>query len=521
MSACYATILTFVKQHKTECACLVLFVTLALMGFSFHEMTYDEAQAWQIAKTASWKDIVSLIPIYEGHPPFWHLLLAVPSKLGLSWQVIYPLVGLLCMVTSAILILFKSPFPKWVRCLLPFNYFLLYQYGVIVRPYGLMIVIFLLLALLFPHKEKHPAWFVGLLAALCACHLYGIAIAGGITLAWLWEMRAERPWKIYLPELFKDKRFHYLLGLLVFVLLILGIIFLPHRGTTSIIPVPKSWVRHVIYLLFAMPAEAVLTDFQAAGHLHAVPVPWGGLLFAAGIGGLLWALVLGAFSKKNITYLLLPYLCLTILMTFYSSNHHIGLALALFIWYAWISTPNKKLPQQLQRLAKGILLLALVIPALWSARVLYLEYMFTLSPGNEIVQFLKEHHLTEQPIFAAWTAVFGAQQLDPNFQPIAVLVNMYTDHNIIANFNEGKTMGYTLPYTENTPQQIQAVYGKWRAKGLPRVVIGDAPLGLVYPEENLSQYRLVLPLKLTELWKSRLPIWTPVNVYIRINPQTY
>ena len=518
MSPCFINILSIIKQHKTECACLVLFVVSALIGFCSHELTYDEAQAWQIAKTASWKDIVTLIPVYEGHPPFWHLLLAVPAKLNMEWRVIYPLVGLGGMITCAVLILFASPFPKWVRCLLPFNYFLFYQYGIIVRPYGLMVVIMLLLALIFPQKEKHPVWFVGLLASLCACHIYGIAIAGGITLAWLWEMRTARPWKVYIPALFKDKCFYYLLGLLAFVLLIMGIVFLPHSGQTSAIPFPTSWLRHLVYLIFAMPAEAVLTDFQAAGHLHADPVPWLGLLLACGIGVLLWALVLTAFSRKNILYLLLPYLCLVVPMFFYSSNHHIGLALILFIWYAWISTPAKQLPKQLQRFAQGALVLALLVPILWSARVLYLEHTLTISPGEEIVQFLQEHHLTEQPIFTAWTAVFGAQQLDPNFQPMAVLINMYTDHNIIANFNEGKSMNYTLPYTQHTPQQTRNIYKVWREKGLPRVVIGDAPLELVYPGENFNQYYRVLSLRLTELWKARLPVWTPINVYVRVSP---
>lgn len=509
---------TLIQIHRAECICLLIFTLAALLGFHTHELFYDEAQAWQIAKTASWYDMLWVIPVGEGHPPFWHLLLAGPAKLGISWRLIYPLIGLLCMVTGAALILFKSPFPKWVRCLLPFSYFLFYQYGIVVRPYGLMVVIMFLLALTFPKRDEHPAWFVGLLAALCACHLYGIAIAGGITLAWLWEMRAARPWKTYFSALLKDKRFHYLLGLLTFVLLIMGIIFLPHSSTTAAIPLPTSWIRHLIYLLLAMPAEAVLTDFQAAGHLHTVPVPWIGLLFAAGIGSSLWAIVLCTLSKKNILYLLLPYLCLTAPMVFYSSNHHIGLALVLFIWYAWVSAPAPKLSPQLKRLAKGALALALAVPLVWSARVLYLEYTLTLFPGEEIAQFL-EGQPANQPVFAAWTAIFGEQQLDPNFQPLSVLVNMYTEHNVIDNFNSGKNIGYTQSYTKHSVPHTQAIYNSWRAKGLPATVIGNAPLWLVYPDVDLNQYRLVRSLRLTELWKARLPVWTPVNIYVRTGPQ--
>ena len=117
------------------------------MGHATHEITYDEAQAWQIAKTASWKDILLLIPFYEGHPPFWHLLLAGPAKLGLSWHTVYAILGMGCMIASGLLLFFKAPFPRWVLCLLPFNFFLFYQYGIIVRPYALMM-------LLMKHQKK-------------------------------------------------------------------------------------------------------------------------------------------------------------------------------------------------------------------------------------------------------------------------------------------------------------------------------------------------------------------------------
>ena len=82
----FSAILSFYKQHRAECLCLLLFVVLALIGLVSHEITYDEAQSWQIARTAPWKDILLLVPMYEGHPPFWHLLLAGPAKLGASWH---------------------------------------------------------------------------------------------------------------------------------------------------------------------------------------------------------------------------------------------------------------------------------------------------------------------------------------------------------------------------------------------------------------------------------------------------
>lgn len=502
---------TFIKQHRAECLCLLVFMAAALVGLCAHDPSFDEAQAWLIAKTAPWSDIVFSIPMDEGHPPFWHLLLAVPAKLGMGWQLVYPLLGLVCMGTGSVLILFKSPFPKWVRCLLPFSYFLFYQYGIIVRPYGLMWVILLLLAMTFENKDKRPGVFVGWLAALCACHVYGIAIAGGIALAWLWEIKQQCPWKDFLT----DKRFHYLLGLLAFVVLITGLIFVPHNGKNLQTTYPVAWFRQLIYLLLAMPADAVLTDFHAAGHLHTVAVPWAGLLFTAFVGLLLWTLVLTALPKKRVLYLLLPYLCLVIPMTFYSSNHHIGLALMLFVWYGWISLPAAKLPQPLQRIAVGTLILVLAVPTLWSAFVLWRECTLTLFPGKQIVAFLQQYNLTKRTLFVAWQTPPGAQRPSPNYQPLGTLLNMYTRGNILANFNDGKPIGYTQFVPATTPRQIQAVYNAWQAKGLPDVIIGEAPLELVYTGHELAgQYVPTVQFKLTELWKLRRPFAIPMHVYI-------
>jgi len=59
--------------------CISLFLALFPR---FHEPWFDEAQAWQIAKCASLKDILFTIPHYEGHTPLWHLILCCRPNLG-------------------------------------------------------------------------------------------------------------------------------------------------------------------------------------------------------------------------------------------------------------------------------------------------------------------------------------------------------------------------------------------------------------------------------------------------------
>ena len=64
---------------------VILYCVLHFVIGHYHEPWFDEAQAWQIAKCASIKEILFKIPHYEGHPPLWHLILAIPAKLGVPY----------------------------------------------------------------------------------------------------------------------------------------------------------------------------------------------------------------------------------------------------------------------------------------------------------------------------------------------------------------------------------------------------------------------------------------------------
>lgn len=511
--------LAFVKQHKIEVFCFALFIILAILGHATHEITYDEAQAWQIAKTASWKDILLLIPFYEGHPPFWHLLLAGPAKLGLSWHTVYAFLGMGCMIASGLLLFFKAPFPRWVRCLLPFNFFLFYQYGIIVRPYALMMLLMLLLAYFFPQKDQKPGLFVALLSALCMCHVYGIAIAGGITLAWLWQMRAARPWKEYLCSLCKDKRLRYMLGMLALVIVILVDITFQRAGSTFKPMHSKHLWQHLIYLFFAMPADAVITDLNSYIRSYIVLFPWLYLLLTSALGLLLWVVTWLFFPRKKILFLLLPYICLVCVMAHYFSCHHVGLALLLFIWYLWITlaedAPLTRWPSIIKTLATGLLGLALSVPVVWNLGCLYNDITIKTFTGEDIVSFLKKYHLTDEVIFSTWElSITNAKDNEghnrpgvvtsPNMQPLALLLNVFLERNIIANFNNGDPdTGYLKNEVLITPEQRVKVFEQWAPKGLPMVTIDMPVLDVVFSsKEDLNHYyRVAYVAPFYHLWK--------------------
>ena len=60
----------------------IVYLALTFIGAARHEIWYDEAQAWNIAK---YNDISGIIDFmkYEGHPPLWHFVLYPFAKAGL------------------------------------------------------------------------------------------------------------------------------------------------------------------------------------------------------------------------------------------------------------------------------------------------------------------------------------------------------------------------------------------------------------------------------------------------------
>lgn len=118
------------KKRVPECLALAAYMALLALVMSRHEPWFDEAEAWLMTRDLSLADLIFGWLRYEGHPPVWYLLLALPAKLGVPYEWGLKTVEWLCASAAAAVLLFRSPFPRAARLALPFTYFLFYQYGV-------------------------------------------------------------------------------------------------------------------------------------------------------------------------------------------------------------------------------------------------------------------------------------------------------------------------------------------------------------------------------------------------------
>ena len=176
------------KEHLHNSLILLLYIIGVAFTMYHNEPWFDVAQAWQIARCATLKEIFFVIPHYEGHTPLWYLILLPFAKSGLPYDFSLKLVNLVFSASAMAVLIWKSPFPKPIRYALPFTYFLFYQYGVISRPYSILMLGFFLAASFYKERDTKPMRFVLALFLICATCSYGIVLSGGIAILWVFEI---------------------------------------------------------------------------------------------------------------------------------------------------------------------------------------------------------------------------------------------------------------------------------------------------------------------------------------------
>lgn len=530
--------------------CVFCFYVIAMVFIAcFHEPWYDEAEAWQMARGASFSDLFFYIPHYEGHPALWYLLLAIPAKLGVPYEL--GLKSIACGVAFVYgwLLLFLSPFPRVLRLLLPFHYFFFFQYGIVSRPYGISVLCFLLMAMAFKTRKEKPVKFVIPMAFLCATSGYGIILAGGICIAWVLEICMEKNWKIFSADFWKDKRILSLaVLLLIAVLIILEI--MPREDTYAVSQAgSNSLLTRLLYTFFVMlPDSTVLTVLEGAAFLNRAMIAFPVMLIGIILGVLLLCLLISAASRKTLPYFIIPYVLFALFSAFvYFCAHHMGMMLAFTIFWLWITLedPDKysvgraiwgkvKIAESdkksLQKLGIFGLAILVIIPLYWSVTASVLDVLRPYYYGRDMAEFLKQTGLYKAKVMASYDIykpfdedeevdVYSIVNTQIVARPVAVLP--YFEHNFCLNLNMGKDSGGYALHRLASPKENEEVMNKWQEMGLPEVVIGPMNLEFVFGEEaKTASYVPVYEYPpYVDIWKaftSRYNITTKQYVYVRL-----
>lgn len=523
----------FSREHgKCDVITLIIYLLGVCTVSFFHEPWFDEAQAWAIARSGTIKEILFEIPHYEGHPPLWHLILVPFAKLGAPYELSLAVVNIFFMTLAVAVLLFKSPFPKLIRCLLPFNFFLFYQYGVVSRPYCILVLAIFLAAVCYKGRNEHPVKYLLCLTLMCAIHSMGIIIAGAFCIVWLCEIFAEKYRADKLATVFKDKRCWLMASLLILVLLIIVEIF-PHYNTYTPSSSNTDELFSFNFSISTLLRFMLIITEATVGQMPPGPqyiYDYISLIPLCALSFFLFALCCMLFCKnKKLSIFLLTYtLFASFCVLLYSSVHHMGLVMILLIYLFWIILDENgriELPKffvslynsvgnALKIAIKIIAFLPLIVPITWTGASSYLDirYPYWL---NEAADFIKEYDLEDYRILSPWTQelvedpedVWGVDEatLDwedyPLINGIAVALDPYFDYNVFYNFNIDDPEQTFQWHKSTTEEENEEIFAKWREQGPPDVVLDRCQITKVYPDIDVNDYVAVKRIEVYKPYK--------------------
>lgn len=501
-------------------AAFAAFVLLSGIVSYFHEPWLDEAQSWLIARDASYHDMIFVLPHYEGHPCLWWLLLSIPAKLGAPYELSLGVVMLIISSLSAYLIMFRSPMHPLVRIMLPFTYFFFYQYGIIARPYGLMILSLLLAAHFFKDKDEKPFPYVLSLMLLCSASAYGIVLSGGLAAVWCFRILKEYGgFKGIFTKFIRTKRFASLLLLLCWAMaLILSIIPVDETFTNDTMPAtPLTFLRGVWYMLIMLPADSMLSgSICLSTYLKYSTFRLKDLIPLSLTGALLMAVITAfAYRKGKLPELCIPTVLLALFGALvYMITHHIGVVPVFFTFILWICCGSEdngvplssRISERLPEIVPGIspadigrlvnvcmmglcLAVGMVCSVFSSAADITDSYFY----GRDAADYIKENGLDRLNIMSSWFCEndpYGCTTVSADKQHPAVCISPYFDRNIFFNFNCGDS-GKAYIFHRLSEEANEQQYALWR-ETVPDILVGEPRMELVYDSTDVKRADYIL-----------------------------
>lgn len=411
---------------------LLAYLVIVVIVMCFHEPWFDEAQSWLIARDSSFADLLTLRPHYEGHPPLWTLLLSIPAKTGVPYEIGLKGVQFLCTALLGGWLIFRAPFNRLTIALLPFTYFICFQYGVTARPYALLCVSLLMVAYYWKYADSKSSntWKLVLsLVLMCAISAYGIAIAAGFALAWVVRSVQIAGIKNAFCEILSN--INRLLGwiLLAFVGFASVACILPavnafgSRATFS----GNSHLVQFLYFIFVVPSESMFTAFVGDVSLRRMSLGILPTIICVLISILIWAFsVKIAYRRGMLVSLILPYLTFAAVATQYFTLHHAGIVFVFFIAQLWMCIAkkplnfditfanklNNKLDNKLNNISNKLrdkrvltysIIVILLAPSLiWNIFACVNDIRFDYSGSRALAQFIQRNHAENKRFVTSW-----------------------------------------------------------------------------------------------------------------------
>jgi hypothetical protein len=413
-----------------------------------HQPWFDEAQAWLIARDNGLWSLFAQGVRYEGTAALWHALLFLLQRLGFPYGGLWLISASLCAAGAA-LVLYRAPFPFWLRVGLIFSYFFGYQYAVVARSYALDALILPLLAVLFPRRTERPLLYGLLLGLMAETNAHSFVLAAALALEWAWAGRDRM--------LARRSRTLAAVGLYALLALAAVLQAWPPKDINFLIPKPGEdhLMRAAIILSEAFVDRADLWSFTGPSLPWRIG-GWGLTLFILAPSAWLWIkarridLAAGMFGS------LLGFSILK-----YGNAWHAGVVFLAFLFCLWISWPAVAGLGPRMRLWLTGALAFLVLAQVWDAAAAGLRDRLTAySPARAVAEALRR-----APPGRIGVAGFKAFAIQP-----------YFDDNRFANYERGAAKpAYYLWRRGETPIPglTEATWRATAASGYDRLLLSN------------------------------------------------
>ncbi len=526
----------WIVKHARALSFIAYMAVVAVVMY-FHEPWFDEAQSWLIARDSSFADLLTLRPHYEGHPPLWTLLLSIPAKTGVPYEIGLKGVQLLCAALLGGFLIFRAPFNRITTALLPFTYFLCFQYGVTARPYALLCLSLLMVAYYWKQADSKPAytWKLALsLMLMCVVSAYGIAIAAGFALAWIVRSVKAAVIKRAFYEIFSNVNRLISWVLLAFVGLASIVCIWPAanafaaRTTVS----GNSHIVQFLSFIFVVPSESMFTAFAGDVSLRRMSLGVLPTIICVLISLLIWAFaILIAKRRGMLVSLILPYLTFAIIATQYFTLHHAGIVFVFFIAQLWMCVDQKplnfdiafanKLSNKLSNktnnksaLTHAIIVILLAPSLIWSIFACVNDIRFDYSGSRALAQFIQRKHAENKRFVTSWLhqdekSDSNGNTISPEFEDVhqyswqLITANPYFAKNLIdCNYKNSSFITNERPSEDQAWSEMSAC----KAKKEPQFFVTESSEPWYYfvaLDYNIEHYTPHVIAQTKSSWKAR------------------
>jgi hypothetical protein len=378
-----------------EWVTIVSYALVVASAIPYHEPWVDEAQAWQMARSLPLAALFQKYIRYEGSPGLWYFLLWILNRAHVSYSGMHWISGAIAVAGVSLLVL-KAPFPRYLKLLLPFTYFLLFQYAVVARSYVLVPWMLFMVAFCW---RKSPTFIALLLGLLANVALHAAAISGGLAIVYAVERIRDGDFK----ESGQRRKLLFsgaiLIGFYVFALW-------------------TAWPPHDFGFSPPQGQARSFAEYAIASLVWGLCQPWI-------LSVLFWiAIAMWFFARRSLIYLLPVLIFACFSGAVYLSFWHAGLLVPTLICLLWITWPEQVGSRsRYEAIGRAAMIFMAGTQLLWSAYALAYDHSHAYSPDLAASKFL-------QPLVRDGASI-AVTDVCTVFNAVGILP--YFDHNIYMN----------------------------------------------------------------------------------------